>query len=318
VLVGYLIVVSMPHLRRVFKSVFGNEKIDDHQEMMPYGFAVKGLILAFLGIVSWCYMAGMSPWVALLEFGAFIMIIGLVMTRSTAEAGMLMTETTFRPSDLYRMFAPVNNLGGANVTMLGFFDAGFLRDQRGLLFTGILDGLKISDGANVKRRSFLLVFVIAILMAFLCAGYLHLVIPYRYGGISLYGYVYGGMGVGCFRDYEAQMTQPEKASWQAPTFFVVGIIVTMFLAYMRTMFFWWPLHPLGYALSVSWTVSVFWFSALLAWILKSLILRYGGMRLYVKVRPWFIGMILGEFGSAVVWTIISAATGGPTPTYPWP
>jgi len=64
-------------------------------------------------------------------------------------------------------------------------------------------------------------------------------------------------------------------------------------------------------------VSVFWFSCLLTWIIKGLILRYGGMRLYTRAKPWFIGMILGEFGMAVIWVLISALTHVTAPAFPW-
>lgn len=318
VLVAYLFYVSLPHLKKVFRSAFGQEKVDDSQELMPYSVAVKGLILSFLLILLWCWMAGMSAWVAALQFGVFLFIIALVMARSTAEAGMLMTETSFRPIDLYRMFAAPNALGPTNLTLLAFFDVAFLRDQRGLLFTGILDGLKLSDGGNVRRRSFLPIFIIGILAAMIIAGAVQMWIPHQYGGITLYPTYYNGHNVAPFRDYEAEIGEIRVPGWQAPFFFVVGMIVTTFLAYMRYAFFWWPLHPLGYALCVSWTVSVFWFSALLAWIIKGAVLRYGGMRLYVKARPWFLGMVLGEFGSAVVWALLGAMTGSPPPTYPWP
>lgn len=318
VIVAYLLWVSRPHLKTVIRSAFGAEKTDDSREMMSYSVAFKGLIIAFLLIIAWCCLAGMSPWVALLQFGVFIMVIAFVMARSTAEGGMLMTETTFRPVDLYAMITPAQSLGAGNLTLLALFDTTFLRDQRGLIFTGMMDGLKMTDSANVKRRSYLVVFVAALLMSFLVAGYLHMWFPYHKGGITLYDCVYSGHNLGPLTDYEAQMRQQVKMTWQAPTFFAVGVVVASFLAYMRAMFFWWPLHPLGYALSVSWTVSVFWFSAMIAWAIKSMILRYGGMQLYAKARPWFLGMVLGEFGSAVVWTLIGAATGVPTPLFPWP
>ena len=64
---------------------------------------------------------------------------------------------------------------------------------------------------------------------------------------------------------------------------------------------------LGYALSGSWTLIVFWFPCLIAWLCKVLILRYGGMRLYVWARPFFLGMVLGEFTMAVLWTLPFAA-----------
>ncbi len=38
----------------------------------------------------------------------------------------------------------------------------------------------------------------------------------------------------------------------------------------------------------------------------------------MRARPWFFGMILGEFGMAVVWTLVSAVTDAPTPVFPWP
>jgi hypothetical protein len=106
--------------------------------------------------------------------------------------------------------------------------------------------------------------------------------------------------------------------WRCPTFFAVGIGLTAFLSYMRSMSFWWPFHPLGYALCGSWTMVVMWFSCLVAWIIKTPILRYGGMRMYARARPFFIGMMVGEFGMAVFWTLISATTGAPTPEFPWP
>jgi hypothetical protein len=318
VIVGYLMWVALPHLKQVVRSAFGKEKVDDSNELMPFGLALKGLIISFLLIVTWCFMAGMSPWVAILEFGVFIFVVAFVMARSTAEGGMLMTETTFRPVDLYTMIRPAQSLGVGNLTLLALIDTTFLREQRGLLFTGMMDGLKMTDSAGVKRRSYLTVFAVAIVVSFLVAGYLHMWFPYHKGGITLYEAVYHGLNLNPLTDYEAQIRDQVKPTWQAPTFFAVGVVTAAFLAYMRAMFFWWPLHPLGYALSVSWTVSVFWFSALVAWLIKSLILRYGGMQLYAKARPWFLGMVVGEFGSAVIWTLISAATGMPTPTYPWP
>ena len=317
VLVGYLVYMAWPHLRTVLRTAFGVQKADDSGELMPYRVAVWGLLLSFALIIGWCVLAGMSPWVAVLEFGVFIFIIALVMTRSTAEAGMLMTETSFRPIDLYAMFAPIHSLGPANITLLAFFDAAFLRDQRGLLFTGLFDGLKISDGAKVRRRAFLPVFAVGILAALVIGGALHLVIPYSRGGLTIYEAVYNGHNVAPFREYQTHMTGSTPPTWIAPISFGAGVLFTLFLSYMRTMFYWWPFHPLGYALCVSWAVSVFWFSCLIAWMVKGLMLRYGGMRTYVAGRPFFIGMIIGEFSAALIWTLINALTGITPPVFPW-
>ena len=66
---------------------------------------------------------------------------------------MLMTETSFRPVDIFRMVGDVRNLGGGNITGMAFLDGLWMRDQRGLVLTGFLDSMKFADGVRVRRRS---------------------------------------------------------------------------------------------------------------------------------------------------------------------
>ena len=48
------------------------------------------------------------------------------------------------------------------------------------------------------------------------------------------------------------------------------------------------------------------FNAFLAWLIKGLVVKYGGHGLYRAVRPFFLGMILGHFTVyGVFWTIDS-------------
>lgn len=317
---AYMVYSSRSHLSSVARCVMGREKVDDSNELIPYRVAVWGLAISFVLALLWCRLAGMSVWLAALEMGTFMFVVTVVLARSTAEAGLFMTETSFRPVDLYRMFAPVQNLGPGNLTMMAFLDGAFMRDQRGLVLTGILDGLKITDGAAVKRRSLLPGFAVAALLALVFGAGVQIWLSYTRGTLHLYPYVTQGNARWAFTDYRAAMAQnaTNTLDWRAPTFFAVGIGFTVFLSYMRSMFFWWPFHPLGYALCGSWTMVVMWFSCLVAWLIKAPILRYGGMKLYVRARPFFIGLMLGEFAMAVFWTLISATTNAPTPEFPWP
>ena len=52
-----------------------------------------------------------------------------------------------------------------------------------------------------------------------------------------------------------------------------------------------------------------WFSVFLGWLIKSLILKYGGVKLYRAVRPFFFGLILGHIGCFGFWIIIDFITG---------
>lgn len=319
VLVAYMFYVSLPHIKQVLRAALRLEKVDDSNEILPYRVSVFGLVFCILGAAMWFTAAGMSPWLALFVLFIYIFVVAVIMARSTAEGGLLMTETTFRSVDIYRLFAPTHTLGAANMTMLGFMDAAWFRDMRGLVLTGFLDGLKIADGAKIKRRAFLPVFIVSILVAMLIGGAFQIWLPYSQGGIHLYSYTYMGNNEWGFNDYVSAMRGPVPGvSWQAPVFFFVGVIITAFLAYMRYTFFWWPLHPLGYAICYSWTLMVFWFPCLMAWIFKVVIMRYGGMKTYLTARPFFLGLIMGEFSMAVIFAIIAWVFKVPAPTFPWP
>jgi hypothetical protein len=319
VLVCYLFYVSIPHFKQVLRSVFKKDKLDDSNELMPYNIAFWGLILSFILSVVWCYMAGITLWFAVFEMLIYMFVVAIVMARSTAEGGLLMTETSFRPVDIYSLFMAKTALGGPTLTVLSMFDAVFTRDQRGLILTGFLDSLKITDGVNMRRRSLLLILTLGILVAIISAGFIHLWLPYHRGALNLYSYVYWGNPLWGFQDNAAAVERSGgEANFNMIPFFIMGMAVTVFLAVMRAMFWWWPLHPLGYAISASWTMIVFWFPVLVAWIIKYPLARYGGMKQYRKFRPFFLGMVFGEFGLAVLWTIVSWAADVPAPSFPWP
>jgi hypothetical protein len=321
VFVGYLLWIARPHLRRVWAAAIGREKVDDSAEIMPYRLAVFGLIASIVCSSLWLWGMGMSLWLAVFELVVFICVIAVVMARSTAEAGMLMTETTFRPIDIYRMFGSIHALGGANLTMLAFVDNLLLRDQRGLLLTGMLDSLRISDGTKIRRRSFAGVLVYAIVLSIVIAVILNIATPYRLGAVRLDFWMEQGSPALSWNDYQTyfspQQVVDPNARWQMPVFFCIGCVVCLFLTIMRTAFYWWPLHPIGYALAGSWTSIVFWFPCLVAWACKSLCIRYGGMSFYGKCRPFFLGMILGEFSMAVFFVLLNLLFKTPVPAFPW-
>ena len=319
VLVVYLMRMSRRHLSEVLSRALRRDpRVDDSRELLPYRFAVFGMAVSFIGSVVWCRAAGMTWWMAALEMFVYLFIVVIVMARTVAECGLLMTETSFRPMEMVTLISSKDVLGPGNLTALSFVDAVFARDLRGVLLTSFMDGLRISDGVGLRRRSLAWAFLAAVIVAIGAAGVLHMVIPYRRGGVTLYPYVYQGNPLWGFQDNGPNVLGAHYFDWRAPVFFLVGVIVTVFLAAMRASFAWWPFHPIGYAVSASWTMIVFWFPCLAAWIVKGLILRYGGMSLFIRARPLFLGAILGEFALAVIWTSVNFIARVGSPSFPWP
>ena len=65
-----------------------------------------------------------------------------------------------------------------------------------------------------------------------------------------------------------------------------------------------PLHPAAYVLNTSFANDFFWCDMFVAWAMKSLLLRYGGMRMYRQAMPFFLGLILGDFVTGAAWSLI--------------
>ena len=319
VLTAFFIRAGLPHFKQVFRKAFGRApEVDDSQELMPYRVAVWGLTIALVVSVVWCWLAGMSWWLAVIEMVVYLFVVVPVLGRSVAEAGLMMAETSFRPIDLVRLLTPKHTLGAQNLTILAFMDAVFIRDLRGMLLTPVLDGLKMSSSVRLRPRSLLTAIVVAMVVGIFTSAVVQLWLPHRFGGITMYSYVYRGNNLIGFRDHVAALQQPTGYQAQWLGYFVMGAAVTGFLLFMRTRFVWWTLHPIGYALSASWTMIVFWFPITMAWVIKSVILRYGGVKVYQRWRPFFLGMILGEFTMAVFWATFSSITRKPAPFFPWP
>ncbi|MBI3944386.1 MAG: hypothetical protein HY321_00545 [Armatimonadetes bacterium] len=96
-----------------------------------------------------------------------------------------------------------------------------------------------------------------------------------------------------------------------------GAGLTLLLQSLRTRFVGFPLHPVGYAIGNTWMSSSLWSTAFITWVIKSFVLRYGGLRGFYAVAPFFWGLLLGEF---IIGSIVSlAGTLSGTPTYVfWP
>lgn len=109
------------------------------------------------------------------------------------------------------------------------------------------------------------------------------------------------------------LQQPKPANGSVAWALAVGFLFAAFLQAMCVRFFWWPFHPLAYAVSSSFEINLVWMPLLIAWVVKALMLRYGSVRTFQSSLPFFYGLILGQFVEGSLLNLWGITTG--TPTY---
>ena len=318
-----LLYLARPYLQPIFRAaVSGGRRGMDasgdpegRTELLTYSQAFWGAVLAFAGLVAWSTFAGMTWYIAAALIAAFVLFVMLVLSRCVSEVGLLMLQPLFRPIDVLAVFTTRRSLGPANLTILNFLDGIFFRDPRGPMPV-FMDGLKMADTVGLRRRSMLPAFAIAIGVAMVSAYVIQLRVIYHRGGLSLNSWFFMANPILYVRESAARLESPAAFDVRAPIFFAVGFAATLFMYLMRTHFLWWPFHPIGYTIGAAWPGIVYWWSYLIGWALKSLVMRYGSRDAYRRVRPFFLGLILGEYTTALAWVVISAVTGKPGPSIP--
>ena len=107
-----------------------------------------------------------------------------------------------------------------------------------------------------------------------------------------------------WNDLQGWLQNPKPPDAHAIGGLVFGIGMTLLLSALRARFAGFPLHPAGYALNMTFANDLFWCDMFVAWLVKTLVLRYAGLALYRKALPLFLGLILGDFVTGSIWSII--------------
>ena len=58
-------------------------------------------------------------------------------------------------------------------------------------------------------------------------------------------------------------------------------------------------------------MSTMWCPMLIAWLAKTLIFRYGGQRGYMRMVPFFVGLLVGDYLPGCLWPVVGWIMGKP-------
>jgi hypothetical protein len=279
---------------------------------LAYRWVVLGLFLSIGYLVFFCVAAGSRLAVAL-PLVALILAYHIVWARLRAENGMSFigfplpaNEIMLRPfgTAIYRPAEIV-----AITSMKWTYEPGW-GESCDVITGSSLDALKISESARIRQRPLLLAMVICFLLALALGVFVELTGVYHYGFYAILpveGWLEQSVRNAGPQMHEA-MSNPTRFSLPEVLALGAGTGITFLLAELRLRFWWWPLHPVGYLAANVWGSQWWCVPLFIGWLLKSLAIRYGGLRLYQRTVPLAIGAIVGDrlseiFGALVLWFV---------------
>jgi hypothetical protein len=312
-LAGFGLWAARGHLRRVWRKVLGREELDDSGEILPYRAAALILVAGALYATAWLWLSGI-PLMATLLFllVAFAIFYGLA--RIVAEGGLGFARAQMTAQPLVISALGTDYVAPPGIASLGF-TYGWAGDLRTMVMASAINAMKLADAGGVRGRPLFWAMVLALVVALGGSIWALIWMAYTYGGINLHWWFYNLLGQLVHADAAFKVANPlnpvEHGNVVGPRLGATGLGAGLMglLMYARRRFLWWPVHYLGFPIGATFMISSTWFSILVGWTLKAVILKYGGALLFRRLRPFFLGLILGQLTCAGFWTVVDFITG---------
>lgn len=270
--------------------------------------AVWILAAAVGAILCFCATAGIPLWIAMASIGLYLLYATAV-ARLVAEAGTPSAMAPISPQEVIFAWTGSDVLTRPQqvaYAWLRMFDERFYDN----LAIHQLTGMKLVSGRKDSRGLHTALGVAAgvgILAGFWALYHIY----FQYGLASAKVREWPSRSVAQipFLTLQQWIEMPRDADLPTILAMGVGAAAMAVLVFLRQRVLWWPIHPIGYAMSGNWAMQELWCPFGVAWLLKWLALRYGGMSLYRRVLPYFLGLILGDYIVPLLWAIAGVITG---------
>ncbi|OGG48996.1 MAG: hypothetical protein A3F84_14260 [Candidatus Handelsmanbacteria bacterium RIFCSPLOWO2_12_FULL_64_10] len=290
--------IARAHLKEVFEKAFtGKGGVDDSGELIPYRAAVFLLLGCALYLIFWLRQAGMA-WGPLLAFWFGTLVLYLGLARIIVESGLVYLRGPITAQAFTWHLFGISGMGPASATALALTYT-FFCDAKTFGMTMLAHIPRLGVAMHPRRRRML---VPAVLLAALVGAaavtgftlyYGYCVMgSYNFGVVSFNGSNNGAIGI--WRLSASRIQQGTFGTdWNRVAFLGIGGAFTGLLSYLRYRFPGFPVHPIGFAISASEILRSSTASIFIVWLVKTLLLKFGGLERYRKTAPLFLGMAIG-------------------------
>jgi len=309
---GYIAITAMVlyigrgYFRQLWRCVRGlPSELDDRDEPVSYRTAIAGALAGTAALSAFLAWIGLRWWLAVAAFAVYF-AVALSIARIRAELGPPVHDGHFSGPDGILPGA----LGSRAFTDRDFVGLSYFwwfnRAYRAHPAPIGIESMKMAESSRASQKVFFWGVILAVAVGAAATFWAYLHIGYQRGfdiGMSAGGvYASGQMSA-----LERWFSRPDEAAgpdWGGNLAILSGFLLCVLLWKAHLHIVGWPLHPIGFAITSSWAINIVWFPLLIAWIIKVSILHYGGLQLYRRALPFFLGLIIGEMIPGCLWSIV--------------
>ena len=306
------------HLGGVWEAVKSGRAVGgpvgvDAAEAREYRTAVFVIIGGLALTTAFAASLGMPAYIGLVYMVLYL-VVNTAIAKVRAEAGAPTHGFHFAGPDhvLLTVTGP-KRMRTPEMTAWGLM-WGFNRAYTGVPMPHQLEGMKIGEELGVNRRTMTGAMGLATVVGCFSAVWALLHICFR-EGVEQAGHPVHDLAPQGWYLVNSWLMNPQGPNWVGLGGIAVGFAFASFLMAMRFRFVWWQFHPIGYAIAADWTTGLIWLPLLLGWAAKGLILRYASPKVYRGARPFFLGLVLGEFAVGGFWSVLAQITRMPQYTF---
>ena len=304
-LVGYALWTAREHLRMTWRAAVrpSTGKPGDFSMRGVYFLLIVGLLL----MTGWFVSIGVPIWAALF----FVLVASgtfLGITRILCESGLAATRAQLITPTVVSSTFGTSVLGQSGAIGVLAYGQVWMSDVRTFVMVAAANGLKVTE--SITRKGVVLwAMILAVVIGVVVSVWTTLYYAYE-GGANNANTWFFINGPRYTFDFAAKyLSDPAGPDVSGLGLMGLGGAMMLGLYWIRAHMLSFPVHPMGLAVSQMMLTRHMWFSVFLVWLIKAVLTRYGGPRLLGLVRPFFLGLILGQFAVIALWLTIDVITG---------
>jgi hypothetical protein len=309
---------SRKHLREIARRAFGHPADErDPAEARLYRRSLLAAGLGSLFLVVWLMLAGLQWWAA----GVMVLVWiggGVVAARIRAESGFPQHYLDDMSGTILLMTAVGGNaFGMRSITLMALFN-GFTKFNTYHMMPHQVEGFRLAGRTGLRAEKIAAVMLLTILLSVPMTLLINIASFYHLGaGARAHAGLFLGQDTWLWTmprwtsgDSTAAGISGGKPNWHSLGMIAISFTFCNMLMMLRYRLLWFPLHPIGMVLGNG--MRMIWFSVLVAALIKWITLRYGGLRSFRAVLPFFLGLILGDILIGMSWMVLGLLLQVPT------